>query len=354
MKMKYNHIFGSILLLIPCFLFAQAPTTTAPKLFEESTLFQLSLNGNTKKLIKDRRGKATKFPMNLSYTLGQNESVNIPVLVKTRGNFRRTLGGCKYPPLRIEFEEGHESTVFKDQKKLKLVVPCQGEKYVIKEWLAYRIYELLTPFSFRTRLVKVQLEDSKSNKSRPPFLAFLLEEEKQMAKRNEKIVIEKNLKPRSINKPHFIRMAIFQYLIGNTDWSVEYQQNIKVLANSSKDKLYSVPYDFDHAGLVGAPYAQPSEALKMESVLERRYRGYCTEDWETIQAVLKEFIEIKPELYQLIQDCEYLDDRERKRTILFLDDFYKTLNNPNRLKQEISYPCDPNGTGGVVIKGLKG
>jgi len=342
----------SLFFLLPFSSLAQISSSNDLGLFENTTLLELSLNGDTRKLIKDRKGKAKKFPMQLSYSFGKNDPNTIPVSVQARGNFRRSLGSCKYPPLRINFKQGHQSSIFKDQKKMKIVVPCQGEKYVIKEWLAYQIYELLTPFSFRTRIVKVQLEDSEAKKNRSPFFAFLLEEEKQMIKRNGKINIKKNLKPRSINKAHFVRMAIFQYLIANTDWSVDYRQNIKILADSSKNKLYAVPYDFDHAGLVSAPYAKPSAALEMNSVQERRYRGYCSEDWATFEKIVNEFIQAKTAIYQLIKNCQYLEVKEQKKMIGFIDDFYETLSKPDQLKKALSYPCDPNGTGNVVIQGL--
>ena len=76
-------------------------------------------------------------------------------------------------------------------------------------------------------------------------------------------------------RDHFLKMAVFQFMIGNTDWSVPYLQNIKFITKDSTKAPLTVPYDFDHAGIVSAPYALPAEELEMSSVLERRYRGYC-------------------------------------------------------------------------------
>ena len=42
----------------------------------------------------------------------------------------------------------------------------------------------------------------------------------------------------------------FEYMIGNTDWSVEYLQNIKLATVDSNSAPITIPYDFDHAGIV--------------------------------------------------------------------------------------------------------
>jgi len=245
------------------------------------------------------------------------------------------------------------NTLFSDQHKLKLVMPCTGDEYVIREWLAYKIYNLVTPYSFRARLVKVKLEDEKFKKPIDPFYGILIEEEKQMAKRNKSVIVEKNLQPKQIKEEAFFKMSVFQYLIGNTDWSIQYQQNIKLVSPGSGDSIIAVPYDFDHSGLVNAPYAYPAEELLMSSVRERRYRGYCVQDLKKYEEVLAEYNLLKNDLYSLFTSCDLLDQRYVRSTMQWLDDFYKTISNDKAWHKDFSYPCDKNGTGNVVIKGLK-
>ena len=115
----------------------------------------------------------------------------------------------------------------------------------------------------------------------------------------------------------------------------------------------TVPYDFDHAGIVNAPYALPAEELEMGSVRQRRFRGYCMQDMQQFDSVIALYNKVRPAIYKLYTDCTLLDDKYVKSTIKFLDDFYETINNPAAFQKEFSYPCNKNGTGNVVIKGLK-
>jgi hypothetical protein len=223
----------------------------------------------------------------------------------------------------------------------------------VHEWLVYKLYNLITPRSFKARLTRVTLDDNRSSRNKS-FYGILLEEEDQMAKRNNEISVSWKIKPQSTQQEDFLTMAMFEYMIGNTDWSVQYLQNIKLIAPDSTTIPSTVAYDFDHAGIVDAPYAHPAEELRMTSIQERRYRGYCMHDLQKFDPVIALYNKLKPEIYGLYTNCTLLDARYVKSTIQFLDDFYKTINDPSTFKKEFSYPCDVNGTGNVVIKGLKG
>ena len=116
---------------------------------------------------------------------------------------------------------------------------------------------------------------------------------------------------------------------------------------------HTVPYDFDHAGIVSAPYALPAEELQMSSVRERRYRGYCMNDITKFEPVIAIYNGLKNEIYSLYNNCSLLDSKYVKSTIKYLDEFYKTINDPKALQKAFGYPCDKNGTGNVIIKGLR-
>jgi hypothetical protein len=148
-------------------------------------------------------------------------------------------------------------------------------------------------------------------------------------------------------------MAVFQYLIGNTDWSIQYLQNIKLIMRDSNSIAMPVAYDFDHAGLVDAPYAHPAEELLMSSVQQRRFRGYCMSDMKKFEPILALFNAKKTEIFQLYSNCILLDEKTKKSMIKYLEEFYTTINNPVAFQKEFSYPCDKNGTGNIVIKGLR-
>ncbi len=319
-------------------------------LFASVAVLPLTLKGNLKALFNDR----SEEPGNYSCTLSYNET-SIPVQVKTRGHFRRLSGNCTYPPLLIQFDKKgvHLNTIFKEQKKLKLVMPCRGDEYVIREWLVYKIYNLLTPYSFKARLVNIKLEEDGNKKTNPAFYGILLEEESQMARRTEMISLEKKIQPQQTQAESFLTMAVFEYLIANTDWSTQYLQNIKLLAKDSSAVPIAVPYDFDHAGIVNAPYALPTEELQLQSLRERRYRGYCIKDIKQFEPVIAKFNQLKTEIYSLYTGCTLLDAKYIKNTTQFLDEFYTVINNPKLWQKEFAYPCNKNGTGNVIIKGLK-
>lgn len=333
-------------------LFFAIHASAQTDLFESEEVLPLKLKGSLRGLLNDRANNPKDFPITLS--INENVQLQIPVQVKTRGHFRRMKENCTYPPLLIQFPKkgAHLTSVFKEQKKLKLVMPCTSDEYVIQEWLVYKLYNLITPLSFRARLVQVTLEDDKTNKTSGPFYGLLLEEEKQLAKRNKMIAVEKKLQPQQLQTDPFLMMTVFQYLIGNTDWSVQYLHNIKLLATDSLSVPVAVPYDFDHSGIVNTPYAKPAEELLMNSVRERRYRGYCMQDVKAFELVIAKFNSLKNEIYNLYSNCSLLDVKYKKSTTNFLDDFFSIINNSQKWQKEFAYPCDKNGTGNVVIKGL--
>ena len=246
------------------------------------------------------------------------------------------------------------TSIFRDQDKTKLVTPCKGDEYVLNEYLVYKLYNLLTPRSFGARLVKIIYEDTVKNKSSDPYFGILLEEEKQMAKRNQSKLVEiEKLNPQRTQSKDYLTMAVFQYMIGNTDWSVQFQQNIKLITVDSTSLPTAVPYDFDHAGIVRAPYARPAEELQMNSTLQRRYRGYCITEMDQFTEAFETFNQLKDDFIALYDGNPLLGNTYKKRTLKYLDQFYETINDPLKAQKELSYPCDKYGTGNVVIQGLK-
>ncbi|MFN4000120.1 hypothetical protein [Algoriphagus sp.] len=325
-------------------------------LFDSEEILEITLKGDVRALFANTKGEAEYFGFTLGYSDNYRNPNSIPLRVKTRGHFRREMNICDYPPLLLNFaKENVANTIFSSQDKVKLVMPCRGEKYVMREYLTYKIYNQLTPNSFKVRLVRLTvLNETDSGKSYEPFLGFLIEEEEQMAQRVKMASLDKDLvKPESVVKDDFLRMAVFQYLIGNTDWSVQYRQNIKLISSSEGTDLIAVPYDFDHAGIVRAPYAKPAPELKLATITDRRYRGYCIDDMRIFEKTFEEFKAKKEAIYALYSESELLDDKYIKSTIKFLDGFYTTLSNPKRAKFDFQYPCLADGTGNVVIKGLK-
>ncbi len=347
----YIFIFGLVLSTAAS---AQS-SSTAHDLFTTDSVLELTLSGNLRSLLNDRSQSPHYHPLQLLYKNEDGNEISFTVELKTRGHFRKLKENCIYPPLAVNFIKNDtlKHSIFKDQHKIKLVMPCIGDEYVIKEWLVYKLYNLVTSNSFKSRLVKIKLVDTKNKRNSPPFYGILLEEEKQLAKRNGMIAVSRKLEPGQTEPTAFLTMAVFEYLAGNTDWSVQYLQNIKLIAIDSNTAPIAVPYDFDHAGLVNTPYAYPAEQLMMNSVRERRYRGYCVEDLQNFDTIIAFYNQIKNNIYQLYTSCKLLDEKYKNATLKYLDEFYTTINDAVKMKKAFGYPCNKNGTGNVIIKGLK-
>ena len=150
-----------------------------------------------------------------------------------------------------------------------------------------------------------------------------------------------NLNQKQIIPEMMDRMAIFFYMIGNTDWSVPNQHNCKILSTTDLSNAglgAIVPYDFDYSGLVDADYAIPHEDLGIESVRERRYLGICRSEDEFINA-LREFSDKKEEFYKVINDFTLLSEKERKKMIGYLDSFYEGFDKRNSIVLNLLNEC---------------
>jgi hypothetical protein len=258
------------------------------------------------------------------------------------------------PPLLLNFPVSSdvEHTIFKNQKKLKLVVPCQGDDYVIREWLVYRLYNLITDKSFRAKLVQVDFVDSLAKRKTESHYCILLEDEKKMAERNNAFVWKKKMLDMSAtNLQAFEQMAVFQYMIGNTDWGVPYLQNIVLITSDSSKAPFAVPYDFDHAGIVDASYAAPAPELNLSSIRERMYRGFCETDLNNFATTFDEFNRLKESIYKIYTECPLLSPRYIKSTTGYLDEFYDIINSKKSIEREFGEPCRTKMR--IEIKGLK-
>lgn len=344
-----------IFLFLLCFFLWNNVDGQTSNLFESEEIIELTLQCDLKSVLKDRGEDSQYHEATLHYIDNQN-TFDIPIKVKSRGHFRKIRSNCQYPPLYLNFAKSTtpENSIFQGQDKIKLVTPCRRDQFVVNEYLVYKLYNLITSKSFRARLVKVIYHDNVKNKSTDPYYGIILEEEDQMAKRNNSNVVEiERLKPEGTRKEDFLQMAAFQYMIGNTDWSIQYLQNIVLIADDSTSSPSTVPYDFDHAGIVRAPYANPAPELKMSSTQERRYRGYCMSEMDQLNKVFKKFYELKDDFYMVYEDNPLLNDGYVKQTLKFLDQFYETISDPKKVQKEFSYPCLESGTGNIVIKGLQ-
>jgi len=321
-------------------------TQTVPGLFDAHDLLELTLKANFDTIFKDRGNDRTYHPATLTFLAEESSFVSLDIKIKTRGKTRLRTGNCDFPPLRLNFKKKQvEHTLFANQDKLKLVTHCRTqrqayEQYLLQEYLAYRVYNLLTDMSFRVRLARITYQDSAGRREPVTRLAFLIEDQEAMVKRNGAISMEgKKAHQKWMDAEHMVLLAVYQYMIGNTDWSVAGLHNIKLIQQvSGIPSPIAVPYDFDYAGVVNAPYAIPAAELGMENVRERLYRGFCRPEvkWPPIFAL---FNQQREAIYALYQNQPLLDEKQIKSTLEYFDEFYKIINNPRKVKWEILRVC---------------
>lgn len=323
-------------------------------LFKNDSIIQLKIITNIKALQKDRGENPINHWAKLLYARKKKGYITIPIKLKVRGNFRRLTTNCIFPPLLLDLPmKKDKNSIFERQNRLKLVTHCQSEEYIFQEYLVYRMYNLIAEYSFRARLAQVTYEDSAGKREPQIRYAFLIEDEKDLAKRYSAKNFNLKQNPMSrVDSLNMATVAVFEYLIGNTDWSVPFLHNIKLIVKKGYSYPIPVPYDFDHSGIVEAKYARPPEQLELASVRERLYRG-LTYSPEILNRVFDRFRKAKPEIYALYEANQRLNAGYIKRTLRYLDDFYKTIDNPKEVKRVFVYGGGKSQGAGVVVKGLK-
>jgi len=320
-------------------------------LFASDDILHVKVVADFKAIQKDRGDTPSYHEALLTYVDNQGDSVQLPVKIRVRGNFRRNSANCNLPPLLLNFpEKKTDKTLFKNQDKLKLVTRCRFEEYVPQEYMVYKLYNLLTDYSFRARLAQITYEDAAGKRKAETSQGFIIEDEEALANRHRTAIRSKETKTSMAltNREGMATVAVLEYMIGNTDWSVPYQHNIKLLEQASGLPM-PVAYDFDHAGIVEASYATPAPELNLHTTRERLYRGLAYPE-DVFQKVFENFNRAKPQIYALYEGNPNLNPAYVKRTLKYFDDFYKLINSPGAAKS--AFMSKQSKGKEVVIKGL--
>lgn len=332
----------SRLFLIPVFLLvavsgavSQTEKIDSASFFMDEAVIKMTLSTDMRNLIAQKL-KMQDQPAKVTITMPDGTSYSGDVKVRARGKTKKQT--CNMPPLMVTFK--NPGSPLHPLEKLKLVCGCgtsaDEERLVLKEYLVYKIYNFITDKSFRVRLAHITYEDNKGK--RKPFTqyGFFIEDVDAMAKRNGcKELNNVSFKIPQVNREQMALVDIFQYMIANTDWSVPNNHNIKLIQQRKAPETppYPVPYDFDYCGLVNAYYAVPAEILNIEKVTDRLYRGF-PRSMEELQQAIAVFNQQKENIYKMINSFEPLAERSKKEVIAYLDDFYKIINDKNRVQQE--------------------
>lgn len=311
-------------------------------LFQKKDIINLRISGSIKS-IKKNSNDSTFVTGKFQYESDSNNWVDVPTQARVRGNFR--LKNCYFPPLKLNFKKKDvSSTLFKGNKSLKLVLPCQTSSdknsLIRKEYLCYQFYQVLSPYYFQTRLANADVTETSHKKPRDySLLTFFVEDNTMVAKRsNGKVIKEIGISPAVFDEKQSIRNDFFQYMIGNADWSAVYQHNSNTLFVDGK--YIPLSYDFDMSGFVNAGYAHENPPqLGTGDPRERLYRGFC-KSVSAMQEVRKEFLEKESAVHALVDEHEpFFSKYEFKDMHNYLDQFFEILKSDRDFKSSILEQC---------------
>jgi len=339
--------YGGVSTTCKCFLFCLCLTATLPvratPLFESDEVIDVELLGPLTSVIGDRESRK-EYPFVLR-SGGMDLAIDLRVRDKSR------LEICEFPPLRLNFDRaGTVRGPFAGQDGLKLVTHCRGgdrgSANAVEEYLAYRIFGLLSDVSYRVRLLRIRYSDTEHGveADEPGLYAFVIEPGEQLAQRVGGVPTDlPGIALAQLDPGQAALVYVFQYMIGNTDWSFAMAEGEDNCCHNGDlfargEAIYYVPYDFDLAGIVNASYARPLPEMRLRSVRQRRYRGFCT-DSKTLGAAIASVNARRDEIFELIRNTPGLNEKGAEKTIDYLAGFFDKSADEDRLLRAFERDC---------------
>lgn len=336
------------LLLVPLVL-AASPLEAQP-LFRTDAPLEVSLTTNLRDLMRERDSTALRwFATEWRHADEDGTMRVVPTELRARGHFRRQARNCAFPPLFLRAaREARDGTVLQGNPRLKLVTPCRPaareyQQYILVEYLLYRTYAVIHPVHHRTRLAHIAYRDSTGRERPIDVTAFFLEVEGEVADQHQLEFVEQkgarwtDLVPEAID-----RLSLFQFWIGNTDWSVAGLHNVNLFRTAAGEYL-PVAYDFDWSGAVGARYASPNAMLGIRSVRERLHRGPCRTAAEWAPTIAHYASKRAAVDSVWAAPVPGLDERTRAAAKAYLDQLWDILDDPRRFKRDVIDVCQKLG-----------
>ena len=341
MKKFIQFLFLSVV-SISCYVsYSQNNISDPAPIFQSQEPLSIKLKMSIKD-VKKNTNDSTYLESVLYYKNNSDVYDSLHIELRARGNNRRE--NCYYAPLRLKFSKSEsKETPFVGNKKLKLVLPCliesNNDDYVVKEYMAYKLYEIVTPVHFKTRLLDIEfIEDKGKRTTTNDLKGFLIEDVDNVAKRLNGNEIKRRIMPLQQDDLASVRNSYFQYMIANTDFSTMYNHNGKLLFVDKK--IIPLPYDFDMSGLVNTSYAVVSNVQNMNlditEVTERAYKGYIRDE-NIFYQVREEFLNNRTKMFVAIDDLEqyFKDKNQFIRARKFIESFFDILANEKSFKRHI-------------------
>jgi len=337
--------FFAVLVAVPSVVQAQVDKQAKPLFASDATL-HLVIDAPLQSIARGARDPEIAHSGTLS-----DGDINLPATFAPRGRTRRQRNICEFPPLRVTFDPRPPATsVFAGQKNLKLVTHCKSasgfQRHALLEYASYRLYNVLSPASFRVRLAQIDYRDN----GRPitSRVGFFIEDVDDVAKRNgmKEVNAGPSIPLQQVDAAAAGRVAIFQYMISNLDWSIvgappgdNCCHNTKPISRSGAATAYvPVPFDFDYSGLVNAPYAVTPEGFPGGSITRRIYRGYCVHNAQALAAAAQ-FRELMGPMLAELAAVPGLDGGNQRKAANYLRGFFDQIATDRSVNERILNSC---------------
>lgn len=304
-----------------------------PGIFDGDDYLEMMITTDIDTLLKDIGDNPSYHDALIHYKNKDGVWEEVIAEIRVRGNFRKQSVNCDFPPLRLKFEKkDRQNTIFENTKILKIVSHCQTnipeyEQYLLQEYLIYRLYNILSEYSYKVRLVKITYLNENDSTYKLEKYAFLLEDEEEMEERyNGHLLNLESVDPDKVDIDYYLLVAFFEYLIINTDWSLTILHNVDLLSIDYFKPPVLVPYDFDWSGFINIPYAVPTVSGLKTRVPERIYKGPCVKARD-LKKTTRLFQLKKQEIFDLYYDFPYLETEYKAKTFENIQIFYEILEN---------------------------
>lgn len=323
-----------------------ADTVQAVDFFVDDEPLKISLKYDITSFIKNKT-KGEYLDAELIVFYDDMQPVVKKVRIQARGNYRR--GECFFPPFFLNFKtDPVKDPKYMKVNKVKVVTHCsstdRGEETLLREYLVYKLYNILTDKSFRVRLLDIKYIDTGKKGKTYESYGFVIEPADVAAKRNNCVIIESMaITGKDLVEEDADRAALFQYMISNTDWRIKSGHNTKFLKSLSEvtNKLMVLPYDFDFSGFVGASYSFPQEWSDTQSIYDRDYLGYCRDNPASQLKNIELFNSKKQEILKTISNFTLISEKDREEVTEFINEFFDEISNPKDFVNSIKRECKP-------------
>ncbi len=290
-------------------------------------VLEVNLKTDLVQLLNNRRSRE-EAKGHLSFTDSNGRFWSWKTKIKLRGNYRR-LNCDGMPPLKLNFKKGElEEAGLSKFDDMKLVTQCVedeslAKKLLLKEYLAYKLYNQLTDKSYRVQLLKINFIDSNTGEQNTQY-GFVIEDTAEFRNRLGALKVDKiyNIQPELLDRDQFKTVALFQYMIGNIDYDLASGRNLKMV--KINDQIIMVPYDFDFSEMVKAPYRTGNKRLNVIRSGDRAFLGF-PEDVETLEETVKLFEKNRKALLETINNLTILDKKERTFVKDYLESFFNSI-----------------------------